>query len=89
MVQHPHHPGCPRRESPLYTCLCPPGHLAAQVAERQAAERAALAARHTAERVAFEQDDHPANARPEPTEEEATALWGPIDVDEAGPEEFR
>lgn len=35
------------------------------------------------------EDDHPANRRPEPTEEEATALWGPIDVDEAGPEESR
>lgn len=37
----------------------------------------------------YDEDDHPANRRDEPTEEEATALWGPIDVDEAGPEETR
>lgn len=35
------------------------------------------------------EDDHPANRRPEPTEEECVALWGPIEHDENGPEETR
>lgn len=53
------------------------------------AESAAAQERSVVEARALADDDATAHLRPEPTEEEAAAVWGPRDVDDAGPEESR